>query len=659
MELIVIGLIILFFIAVSGTKKKPLRTPVGSNKSNNFSAKPQQEILVQPKHAISVVSETSQPITAPPDFQGNVIDVSGESYQIQPEEGPPSLARYELGVPYWRHQYVYAYEEIHRASADQVRFYKTFREAFLSGVYYDVEVNSNYYFILLFDLLKEYDQGRFDLKTLEKQLEVLGTLYPKTRSYGLSFLRQRMQKRGDTVGLARLNTYNNYPYNNNPEYVYWGLGGRYKAKLNLSDDQVKVLNRLDFPDNNFCSIEFCQLQTVKLYLKVLDELERLYTAEGISLTEAFKTIAGVVANRFYKYKTGSSNYNYSIDTISRELYGLLFKHAENALREHYGHKRKLNTEIFYSAEVNAAIEEKLVSRLKEVFPKVLPGVDLPNEAAELELNAQNTSRWKTTFTLLTERAQKDNARQFAEDIKELAKLNKKNPSVENIFFEASKFISKVDKQVALELYIHYLYQDLQSSTFDHKQLTKTVQKSLFTTNEQLHEFERIVSDLIRDKDLKRALEAVAGFYAPKRKKIQLDSSLIKEVREKHAGTVDLLNEYLQDEYEDGQTSIKASQINNEEVTLEIIQKGEQRSSGVMVGWLNEVQAGLLELFAKSNFLITQEEVEGFARSKGLFKNQLIESINEACYETLDDVLIEEEEENYIISESYYQRILSQ
>lgn len=44
--------------------------------------------------------------------------------------------------------------------------------------------------------------------------------------------------------------------------------------------------------------------------------------------------------------------------------------------------------------------------------------------------------------------------------------------------------------------------------------------------------------------------------------------------------------------------------------------------------------------------------------KAYSKNQLIESINEICYNNLDDVLIEEEEDNYIINENYYQRILA-
>ena len=66
----------------------------------------------------------------------------------------------------------------------------------------------------------------------------------------------------------------------------------------------------------------------------------------------------------------------------------------------------------------------------------------------------------------------------------------------------------------------------------------------------------------------------------------------------------------------------------------------------------------LEIFAKGNFSIPQSELETFAKSKGVFKNQLIESINEICYEDLDDVLIEEEDEHYIINPNYYQRLLA-
>src|SRR5690554_5781273 len=132
----------------------------------------------------------------------------------------------------------------------------------------------------------------------------------------------------------------------------------------------------------------------------------------------------------------------------------------------------------------------------------------------------------------------------------------------------------------------YLYHDLKSKTFDNKQLTKTIQKSLFKTNEQLHDFEQIVSELIKDKNLDKALNAVPKIYEVKRKKIQLDRTTIKEVQQQHSGTVELLNEYLRDEFEDENNSIQSQEINSEEIKIEIIQKNEKSHHSAFLGELS-------------------------------------------------------------------------
>ncbi len=198
------------------------------------------------------------------------------------------------------------------------------------------------------------------------------------------------------------------------------------------------------------------------------------------------------------------------------------------------------------------------------------------------------------------------------------------------------------------------------TSFDNKQLTKTIQKNLFKNNEQLHEFEIVVSELIKNKNLERALQSVSKIYAIKRKKIQLDTASIKEVQQQHSGTVELLNEYLKDEYEDESNSIKTQEINSEELTIEITQKTNEVQHSIYVGDIafTQIHTTALEVFAKSNFSVSQSEFETFAKSKGVFKNQLIESINEICYENLDDVLIEEEDEYYTINPNYYQRLLA-
>jgi hypothetical protein len=47
----------------------------------------------------------------------------------------------------------------------------------------------------------------------------------------------------------------------------------------------------------------------------------------------------------------------------------------------------------------------------------------------------------------------------------------------------------------------------------------------------LHAFEKVVAGLINTKNLQTALEEVVKIYRPKRKKIQLDVSTIKEVQQ--------------------------------------------------------------------------------------------------------------------------------
>lgn len=73
--------------------------------------------------------------------------------------------------------------------------------------------------------------------------------------------------------------------------------------------------------------------------------------------------------------------------------------------------------------------------------------------------------------------------------------------------------------------------------------------------------------------------------------------------------------------------------------------------------MGKVQEELVKRFIANSFAIHQDEVDKFAIDNGMFKNQLIDSINEACSEHLDgEPLIEEDNENYVIEESYFKEI---
>lgn len=586
--------------------------------------------------------------------EDNIIDVTGQGYYLEKK-----LKKYVEGVPYWAHHYVYSYSEINSATSAQKRFYSIYKNEFLKGEYLDLEGNTNYAFILLFDLLEEYDIHKNSHES-EKRIEALGNYYPKTARYGMPFLIKRMQSHGDYEGISRLRQDQQVTYQGYYQYSEdWKLGTKYKAKLDLTESQVQLLNRLWVPNNNFCSIEFCRTELVKLFLVVIKGLEEYYIQIGASLEEEFKAVADVIAKKQYRYRAGSTNYNYSMDSIFNEIYAIIFKLSENELREKYGHKRKVNIEMVYVPAAKQELEAKILVPVKQVLVKNISMVQTPDNGTEIELNAQNTSRWKISFDQITS-MYNDNAQKFYKQVLALGELNKKNPSIENIFFESSKFISKYDNEASLKLYAFYIYYDLQSKTFDNKQLTKTIQKNLFKSNDQLREFEVILSDLIKSMDLNHALERIPQIYVVKRKQIKLDKEAIKDVHSQHADTVELLNEYLQDEYEDESTSIKSHELNTDEVEIDIIQKSEESTSNsyMNVLSLSSIQIATIEYFVKSNYAVAFQELEAFAKLQGSFKNHLIESINEACYDRFDDVLIDEEDNAYILNENYYHQLLT-
>lgn len=584
----------------------------------------------------------------------SIIDVTNQNYIINSNN---SLKKYSGVVPYWAHRYVYSYSELNSASFDQKKFYNNFKDNFLNGVYFDLEGNTNYAFILLFDMLNEYNNHK-DISKLKSQLKILGQYYPKTKSYGASFLFDiiELERNGNNFSRQRLgDEYKFEKYNS--DYDYWKLGTKYKTKLNLKDQEVNLLNNLWYQGNVFFDIEYCKIETIKYFVLIVHELDLKYLDMGTNIVSQFELIAGEIVVKLHKFRKGSRNYKSSVEQLKNSFYLYIFKFCENTVREIYNHKRKLIPYSQYTPlEEKEIFESKILVFLTEISSLNFHSISLPDSTTEIELNSLNKSRWKISFTEIT--SNYNNSNEFINSIIEIGKLNKKNPSFKNIYFEASKFIAKYDKVASLTLYIHYLYQDLKSSTFDNKQLTKTLQKKLFKTNEQLHDFEQIVSRLINDKDLNEAVKAVPKVYEVKRKKIQLDRIAIKEVQQQHSGTVELLNEYLRDEFEDENNTIQSQEISSEEIKIEIIQKNEESHQSIFLSELslNPTHISILELFSKNNFSIPQIEIEEFAKSKGVFKNQVIESINETCYEVLDDVLIEEEDEYYTIIPEYFQKI---
>ncbi len=155
----------------------------------------------------------------------SIIDVTNESYTIPQPVKNQNIQSYNLdsssqikpkvSVPYWEHQYVYSFREIYDATKKQKEFYTYFKNRFLHQEFVELEDNTNYAFILLFDLLNEYENHK-NVSILENQLRLLGQFYPKTNSYALSLLARKMEARGDFAGAERINYEYQLTY-----YDYW------------------------------------------------------------------------------------------------------------------------------------------------------------------------------------------------------------------------------------------------------------------------------------------------------------------------------------------------------------------------------------------------------------------------------------------------------
>ena len=449
------------------------------------------------------------------------------------------------------------------------------------------------------------------------------------------------------------------------------LGTQYRQKLGLSPQQVDWLDKFWPPQNVFVAIKGCREATVRLYLQALPALEAAMLTAGTALGQVVAATQQQSV-RLRKAAQGAYSWSEYDERYVREqaeatVYSTIFRRCENVVREAYGNKRRLAAEFSgLDGALGSELERQVGQPLDALLPTLVATIDLPDEATELELNLQNVTRWKQQLDQLATQLSGSTTRAFVEGVQQLGQRNARNPALENIFFDASKLMAKYDREEALRFYVQYVYHDLNSVTVNSKPLAKTIQKSLFPQPEQLQRFEAVVSQFARDKDLAQALAQVPTVYARQRRKIDLDLGAIQQVQHQHAGTVELLNEYLQDDPEpplapspaEAAELPVASPTPEEEIQLLVpIAAPPALGSPAATGWgLSATQQALLALFAEQALVLPQAQVEAFARQHGALRNQLIDSLNEQCYEHLDDVLIEEDGDTYTIYEPYYQQL---
>ena len=112
--------------------------------------------------------------------------------------------------------------------------------------------------------LSGYMNQKENLAKLETQVKILGECYPETITNGKLIVKLKKEE---------VNTYSskiiNISSNNNYFDDYWKLGNKYKDKLNLNEEEAKLLNAIYNPNNAFFNIEYCSLEILKLYMALI------------------------------------------------------------------------------------------------------------------------------------------------------------------------------------------------------------------------------------------------------------------------------------------------------------------------------------------------------------------------------------------------------
>ncbi|WP_196216233.1 tellurite resistance TerB C-terminal domain-containing protein [Myroides albus] len=551
-------------------------------------------------------------------------------------------------VPYWNSGYIYSVTAIKYAEREIRNFYNKFKQDFKSKSYIKLEQdNLGYAFTLMFDLEQEHQNSKNYLQ-LESYYRVLDELYPKLRRYTSSILKKYDSNTSSNNygNLIQNNSHDSYINYNEQDYY---VGNYIKEKFDLTPKQIRYLNRIGiYHETAFNQAEFCFNQQGLVYCRVIDALEKYCKKNNTTLSVRIDEIAALLkkhdSNPYYAqyYSEGPS-----LKSYKQEIYRCFFKLTENKVREFYKHKRKLNVDSIHTKSEIIELFEDLQRVFEEALEKEILLCEPANLESELVLNKQNTTRWKIAFEQIVKNIQ--NAVEFKKEIDQLAEFNKYNPSIENIYFDASKHIAKQDQLLALEYYLRYIQADLDSVTINNKPLNKTTLKVLFKNQQQLDQFNVILDSFLKTKDFERALKELQGIYEVKRKEIKLDFEKISDVKKQLNETVELLNEYLEDE--DVESELDTSLLE------QLATKPKQENLFNEELGYNTHEIELLQMIQNFNNEITRELVEEFASENGVFVDSLINNINEKTYELLDENLIEEQEDTYTIEEQYYQNIL--
>lgn len=467
-------------------------------------------------------------------------------------------------------------------------------------------------------------------------------------------------------------------YNHHYASNSWRLGNIFEKKMSLSKPEMEALNGFYYKPNQFTGIEACCEVVARAYLQAMGFFLEQVIANGRTWGGMLSELLHEMLRKEYRYHKGSYNYEQTTKAFKEHIHLSVFYMCEQKARGLYAY-RKL-ADVAPHERNHPKAHALFMQAYGESVRKFVDALPIPpaTEAIRKSLNQENPNRWKLEMDILktnTNWEQAESKQQALASCKIILSENDTNPNLGLIAWEMSKFWIDVDKIQGLCFYAQHLHS---SNTEARKPLLKKHQKMLFANPETTQKFDTIVANLSENGDLEQAFASIAQIYQYTPKRIRLDAQAIAQAKALHSKTVDILSQYLEEEPADNQLiiSMKTEFLDAPKIpalapteipekTPEMpatLPKSQAQSAEISQKFapdcgFSPIQSELLELFQTHELILDKAALESFAKSKKMFKNQLVESINEQAYELLDDLLIEEEEDQYRILPDYWAQII--
>lgn len=559
-----------------------------------------------------------------PDRTANLV----EQKKAASPAAPGWLREYAPGIPPWPHTYVYSSQPLLMANPSQKAFFAVFRWHFLRDEYLDLKGNNSYAFALLFELLADFDLHA-NTALLSSQIHRLCIHYPFIKTLANRYLEIKTGQQGIRQ---------QPPVTADPPAKEGLIIDKIKGSVTLSSYERELLRHVAGGDNHFFNIDQCSRETARLYLRALSAADYSLRKSNSSLADEIGYLANKAVRSRLRLPLNSPNYVSLLDTFVKIIYTNLFRHCENTVRTSYGNARKLSTNLSaLPPDCQRAYQDRLLSLLIPIIDSFTPLIEPPTRETEIALNTQHSQRWKLSFAALVDHKLQDPPL-FYQELLQLLQLNPLNSSRKDMLLAAAIALLPKDNLLAASCYLRYLQLCPQDTVFGTQKQPTALKKGLFGNHTaRLAAFESIARQLMADRQLEPALAALPAVFAAHQRRIQLDPTAVAELQTQHAGTVALLNTYLQDEAAPDHLP------------------GETQTPGLQQP-APDPRVALLQLFHDNHFSLSMQQLQVLAQQHQQMANHLINSINEQYYELLDDNLIDICGDTYTLHPPYFQKI---